>query len=558
MKIIRFLLRTSRWLLLLSIITGATAGIGSAYLLAVVNESVNDVGGLNAAQGWAFAGVVLFVVGNELISRLVLLRMSSAAVKRMRLSLCDQILHSPLRSLENKGTSGLMAALTDDIHRIAEALMALPAQCVNIAIAVACFGYLFWLSWELASAFVVIYSVGIIGHLLVMRLARPALVRGRQYWDTLIALYQGVIHGNKELKLHRNRRNVMRTDELLPAADRMMRNAWTANWIMASGTAYTQLIFFALIGMVLYVAPQYSTYETSVLTGFLLMALFVSSPIASIVGALPKFQKADIALKQVKSLGLTLSTQKTSDLSSVPVDARIARAEFNRIELRKVCYEYDSPSSEERSFSVGPMDLRFEPGELVFVIGGNGSGKSTFVRVLTGLYAPSSGDVFFNRVEIDTDNRDDYRQFFSAVFSDYHLFRSLNGLSIDTLDERAERYLEKLDLVGKVKVKNGLLSTVELSQGQKKRLALLSVFLEDRSIYVFDEWAADQDPTFKRVFYYEILPELKARGTTVIVVSHDDHYFDAADRVIRFEEGKVISDTRQDKSAERPVELATA
>ncbi len=558
MKIIRFLLRTSKWLLLLSILTGAIAGIGSAYLLAMVNESINMVGQLADEHGLLFAGAVLFVVGNELMSRLVLLRMSSTAVKRMRLSLCDQILHAPLRKLEEKGTSGLMAALTDDIHRIAEALMAFPAQCVNIAIAAACFAYLFWLSWELATGYVIIYGLGILGHLGFMRMARPALVRGRQYWDTLIALYQGVIHGNKELKLHRNRRNVMRSDELLPAAERMMNNAWTANWITASGTAYTQLVFFALIGLVLYVAPNYSQYESSVLTGFLLMALFVSSPIASIVGALPKFQKADIALKQIKSLGLSLSTQRGSDLSAVPVDARVARSEFLRIELRNVHYQYQSPSAEERPFSVGPMNLRFEPGELVFVVGGNGSGKSTFVRVLTGLYAPTKGDVFFNRVEIDSDNRDDYRQFYSAVFSDYHLFRSLNGLAIDMLDERAEGYLEKLDLVGKVKVKDGLLSTVELSQGQKKRLALLSVFLEDRSIYVFDEWAADQDPTFKRVFYYEILPELKARGTTVIVVSHDDQYFDAADRVIRFEEGRVVSDTRRVIEAELAADAVEA
>lgn len=552
MQLFRFLFQTSRWLLVLSVFTGAAAGIGSAYILAMVNASVHHVGQLQPAHGFAFVAAVLLVVGAELVSRLVLLRMSSSAVKRMRLSLCERILHAPLRLLEQRGTSGLMAALTDDIHRIAEALMALPAQCVNLAIAGACFVYLYWMSWELATGYLVIYSVGILGHLLVMRLARPSIVKGRQYWDTLIALYESVIHGNKELKLHRPRRNAVTVEELVPAADRMMRNAWTANWITASGTSFTQLIFFALIGLVLYVAPAYSSFAPEVLTAFLLMALFVSSPIAAIVGAMPKFQKADIALKQIESLGLSLDASGASDLQAELRDARVATHRFERIELRGVSYVYEPDQPGESPFTVGPVDLTVQPGQLLFVIGGNGSGKSSFIRILTGLYPPTEGTLDFNGVEITDENRDDYRQNFSAVFSDYHLFRSLKGLAVDSLDEAAGGYLDKLDLMGKVKVKHGLLSTVNLSQGQRKRLALLSAFIEDRNIYIFDEWAADQDPSFKRVFYYEILPELKARGKTVIVVSHDDHYFDVADRVIRFEEGRLVSDRRGPSAVEVP------
>jgi len=552
MQLFRFLLKNSRPLLLVSMAAGALAGAGSAYILARVNENINEIGSLQTAAGLVFLVLVMGVVLSELLSRLVLLRMSSSAVHEMRLNLCGQILRAPLRTVEQRGASGLMAALTDDIHRIAEALLVLPAQCVNLAIAVSCFVYLFLLSWPLATGFVVIFGIGIAGHELITRFARPQMIKGRQHWDDLIANYSGVINGNKELKLNRRRRNSLRSHELRPTADAMMAVAWKSNWIVATGTAFTQLVFFALIGLVLFVAPRFAVFETSVLTGFVMMALFMSGPIASIVGASPKFHMADIALKKIHSLGLSLAKTDEADAFDEASNGTEVSPRFEGIELQAVCYSYERDGAGETPFALGPIDLAIRPGELLFVIGGNGSGKSSFIRVLTGLYAPSAGMLRFNGEVVGNEQRDNYRQNFSAVFSDYHLFRSLNGLSSGHFIGQAADYLDQLDLTDKVVINDGKLSTVELSQGQRKRLALLTAFLEDRHIYVFDEWAADQDPAFKRVFYYQILPALKARGKTVVVVSHDDHYFDAADRVVRFEEGLVIEDRQVERAVPLP------
>jgi putative ATP-binding cassette transporter len=124
-------------------------------------------------------------------------------------------------------------------------------------------------------------------------------------------------------------------------------------------------------------------------------------------------------------------------------------------------------------------------------------------------------------------------------------------LEAPKLDDKAREYLVKLQLNHKLDVKEGVLSTTQLSQGQRKRLALLTAFLEDRSIYLFDEWAADQDPTFKQTFYDSLLPELKARGKTVIVISHDDRYYDVADRLIKLEDGKLEYDSEQLESREQ-------
>jgi putative ATP-binding cassette transporter len=155
---------------------------------------------------------------------------------------------------------------------------------------------------------------------------------------------------------------------------------------------------------------------------------------------------------------------------------------------------------------------------------------------------PETGEIRFNGRPVTDENREYYRQRFSMVFFDFYLFESLFGLEAPKLDEQAREYLTLLQLDHKVEIKDGVLSTTDLSQGQRKRLALLTAYLEDRPIYVFDEWAADQDPLFKEIFYYRLLPDLKAKGKTIMVISHDDRYYNVADRIIKLECGRIDSD----------------
>ncbi|MFD3701633.1 ATP-binding cassette domain-containing protein [Nocardia sp. NPDC058658] len=195
--------------------------------------------------------------------------------------------------------------------------------------------------------------------------------------------------------------------------------------------------------------------------------------------------------------------------------------------------------SEDAGFRLGPIDLVFEPGQITFIVGGNGSGKSTLAKLITGLYVPRSGSLSLNGERIDHDNIEWYRQNSSAVFTDFHLFEDYLGFDRPGIDAEVQRYLDELQISHKVTVKDGRLSTVDLSQGQRKRLALLTALLEDRQIYVFDEWAADQEPRFREVFYREILTDLKRRGKTVIVITHDDRYFDCADQLVKLDFGLV-------------------
>lgn len=542
MRLLKLLLDQSGFLLILSIASGIAAGAISSLMMALVNEGLSTIGQATISMAWLFLGLAITSILAKLTSRLLLMRMSTRTVKTLRLNLCGQLLKAPLRDIEKNGPSALMATLTEDVTRVAEALIALPEQCGNAAVAAACFVYLFWLSWPLALIYVGIFTVGIFIYRRIAARARPSMNKARETWDLLIENYNGLIHGNKELKLHRQRRNAFDVEGVRPTAVAMMNYSWGWNWILAIANANTQIIFFSLIGTALFIAPNYGVFAPGVLSGFVLMSLFMGGPISSIVGSLPNFNQADVALKKIESLGLSLASAEHRDVRDVDAGA-VTAPNFDEIELRGLRYDYSSDDN-EKSFSLGPLDLRINSGELIFVIGGNGSGKSSFARILTGLYTQTAGELYLDGERITDANRDDYRQHFSVVFSDYHLFRNLYGMSSLSFEDQAIEYISRLGLDSKVSVVGGELSTLELSAGQRKRLALLTAFLENRNIYLFDEWAADQDPTFKRVFYHEILPELKARGKTIIVISHDNQYFDLADRVVRFDNGRIVEDRR--------------
>lgn len=250
------------------------------------------------------------------------------------------------------------------------------------------------------------------------------------------------------------------------------------------------------------------------------------------VAALPSLLAARISLDKLETLELAPETQAIEPTDSL--------GDWQCLQLAGVEYRYPG-EGDEAGFDVGPIDLELRRGELVFLVGGNGSGKSTLARLLTGLHRPAAGEIRLDGRAVQAHQWQSYRQLFASVFTDFHLFARLLGPAGGEVSETlVGNWLERLRLRHKVRFAEGRLADTRFSQGQRKRLALLLAMLEDRDILILDEWAADQDPLFRRLFYRELLPQLKAAGKTIIAITHDDHYFDQADRLLKMDGGRLL------------------
>jgi putative pyoverdin transport system ATP-binding/permease protein len=297
--------------------------------------------------------------------------------------------------------------------------------------------------------------------------------------------------------------------------------------------------------MLLFLAPKVAPMPPETLTGYIFASLYMMTPVWAVVGTIPTFMKGRVSLAKIRELGAALASGSESAPNVQAKQGAVS------IEFRDVSYVYAAPGSEEKGFELGPINLTLESGQVIFLTGGNGSGKSTLVKLITGLYVPHSGSIRLNGTIIEDADRERYREHFSAVFADFYLFQELFGLDAAARDAEIRRYLTVLRMDGKVQVRDGKFTTTALSTGQRKRLALLTAYLEDRSVYVFDEWAADQDPSYKEIFYARLLPELKQRGKCVIVVTHDDRYFHLGDRVVKLENGRTDAGSAKVSELER-------
>ncbi len=510
-------------------------GACNAGLIAAVNSGLRNATQPVKAVVWAFIALGLGRLIASFASQMISVRFSQEAVASLRRNLVRAVLAAPLCELEKVGSARLIVALTDDVYNVTQALLGVPNFVVNISLLLGGAAYLGWLSWHLLLGLIGLALIGSLGYSLLTREAYRALNHAREEEDRLFKHFRALTEGVKELKLHRNRRGVFLSRDIQAATEGYQRYNVKAENGFICAQHWSHLLFYSLIGIILFCLPISGDVSGATRTGYVLTALYLMGPLAGVLSCFALFGRANIALQKILALGVSLRRLGTDDSPPGKLEQRIA---FDRLELVDVTHSYHH-EKDDSQFLLGPINLTFEPGELVFVVGGNGSGKSTLAKIITGLYTPESGAIRANGMLITEGNRDEYRQLFSTVFSDFFLFDNLLGLEHPDLDARAKKYLSSLNLDRNVRVRNGVFSTTALSQGQRKRLALLTAYLEDRPFYLFDEWASDQDPQFKDVFYTRLLPELRANGKAVVVITHDDKYFHLADRVIKLDYGRV-------------------
>lgn len=537
MNLLTFLLQSSRRMVTIALLTGFLSGGSSAALVALISLAL--AGNADIAPGviaWGFGGLAIATLLTDILARVVLIRLSQTAVFQLQLRLTRQILAAELSHLERLGAPRLMATLTEDVQAISNAIFVLPLLCINLAIVAASLVYIIWLSWPVFLMVVLLSLVATASCSVLLRRGRKLLVRARDDQDALFQHFRTVTEGIKELKLHFQRRQDFLQQDLQVTAQRFRRHNTDGLTLYAINESWGRLLLFFAIGLVLFIAPQVLNIDSRTIAGFVLTFTYLMGPLTMLVSKLPLLSKAGIALQKIEALGLALGGAAEPERIPAP----IAPA-WNSLELRSLTHSYGSDRDDSR-FTLGPIDLVLHPGQLVFLIGGNGSGKSTLAKLITGLYSPEAGEIHLNGQPITSENREWYRQHFSVVFADFYLFDRLLGVENPDLQTQANHYLKLLHLDRKVTLAQGQLSTIALSQGQRKRLALLTSYLEDRPIYLFDEWAADQDPVFKQIFYTQLLPQLRDRGKTILAITHDDQYFHLSDRLIKLDYGRVEFD----------------
>lgn len=543
MKLLRLLLQSAWHVVLLSVLAGLVCGASSAGLIALINARLSTAAPDNSLA-WGFVGLSLILLLSSSASQVLISRVVQKVIADLRLRLSQRILASPLRQLEEIGAPCLLSTLTEDVGAISFASSSLATLGINIALLLGCLTYLTWLLPASPSLFGLLFLIfGIWSYALLENRGNQYFKLARNEQDRLFHHFQTITQGTKELQLHQQRRRAFTEEDLQPSIARSQRYQVAALDWFAIATSWGLLLFFIPIGLFLFTPIANTVLSAATLSSYALTIIFMISPLTGLLYTLPELNRANIALQKIESLGLILiplTRQGTDQVAShsILLDRTVPSPEWHCLQLSAVIHTYPS-DRDDRQFTLGPIDLTLYPGELVFIVGGNGSGKSTLIKLITGLYTPEAGRIQLDHCVITEQCQEWYRQQFSAVFSDFYLFDRLLGLENLALEQQAQTYLQQLHLETKVTIQSGTFSTTLLSQGQRKRLALLTAYLENRPIYVFDEWAADQDPIFKAVFYKQLLPDLIKRKKTVLVATHDDRYFHLADRLIKLEHGRM-------------------
>ncbi|MFN6275741.1 MAG: ATP-binding cassette domain-containing protein [Microcystis sp.] len=600
MEFLRFLLAISWKHITIAIVAGLVSGVGNALLISLINREVHEGHAVNALQ--YFSILAIFIIVTSMISQFMLIFLSQNAIYELRVKLSKNILSSPLEHLERLKENRLLVSFTDDVHTLTHAVASVPNICVDFATVVGCFVYFAWLSNALfvltiASTVSAIWFVQTI-----LNKAERLFFKSREEEDTLFKHFKALMSGIKELKLNQSKRQAFMEKELQSSAVQLRQLNTKAMKRFAIANGFGQLSQFLSLGFILFILPLFLDIPLTMLAAYVLIGTFIALPMQNMLNRIPELVRGNIALRKIERMKLSLSSLSEADTLVLSISPS-CQLQFQAVTYRYhpelppfppegfpeghppfppegfpeglsqgfanslPALVPESPSSErklipfpshppysqkgnpppppradEKGFLLGPISFSWQPGELIFIIGGNGSGKSTLAKLITGLYPPLSGAIYLNGKRITQDNVEWYRQHFSAIFYDFYLFDSFLGFDRPNLDQEVENYLMQLQLAHKVTIKNGVLSTTELSQGQRKRLALLTAYLEDRPIYVFDEWAADQEPRFRELFYKQILLQLKERGKIVIVISHDERYFHLADHIIKLDYGAVESE----------------
>lgn len=537
MRLLLLLLRTSRWDAITGIIAGAAVGLSASGFAWVLQAMVAHRGEHWVAYALTFAGCWLTYGLGSVLAGNRLSRVAQRTVRELRLSISRRILEIPLPVLE-RDHERIFPVLTEDISAISTATRRLPGALSGFTTVLGCFVMLGIIAWPLALSVLVLLGLALGVYVLPLRQFQKHLTLWRADWDRFAMLLNAIVHGHKELILDRRKRTAFFDEQLEPIARKQEDEITSANtWEILVGR-WGELLILLGAGLLLFTLPwhAWATYEQ--FGRFIFVTLFILAPLSTIVGFSTDLGRVQLAISRINDLGVFLDRNAAEPPAAIELSNRAPR----HLALRDVGYQHSGKNGP--TFALGPISIAFDRPEVVLINGGNGSGKTTLLKVMCGLYSATSGTISIDDQPLTPATLDTHRARFGVIFSDFFLFPSLLGYAQASTDE-STRLLREMQLDRHVQLNtDGEFSTTQLSQGQRKRLALVAALLEDKPIYIFDEWAADQDPGFRRYFYERILPDLRDRGKLVLAISHDEAYYHLADRHLHLIDGRITQDSR--------------
>lgn len=513
-----------------------TKGILFTLLVFVVNQSAeisvaNEVPEIRLFFLYLAIGAAALICTNYTITRSSIIAVTT--VRKVRVRLIDKLRQTELQFLENTDKGKIYARINQDtdliMHGMPQATGVLDAvfSCIFLFIYIAFVSLAGFVL--LVSLIIILYGIFFFNYFKI----REKLDAAKQKEASFFDLLNDTLSGFKEIKINTRKNNALFAD--IRAISRETEQLKTEGGVKSNqNVALAFAVYVGLLGVVAFLVPLFTWADTQIVVTLVSLVLFLFGPLNAISNGIPVIMRLNMSVENLEKLESGIDAFRAPDtFASLDIPGK-----FKKIVLSSVGFRYTDEEG-ETLFTLAPADLTIRQGEVLFIVGGNGSGKSTLLKLLTGLYYPlADGRIILNDQTVTRENYQAYRELFSIIFTDFHMFKKLYG--VKSVDEKEVKHLlREMDIHTKTEYTDGRFTNTDLSTGQRKRLAYISVLLENKPIYVFDEWAADQDPTFRRHFYERFLEDMRAMNKTVIAVTHDDRYFNRADRVIKMEEGKI-------------------
>lgn len=523
--------KQDKYIFLLTILS-IVSGLGNSIIIFTVNEALNRTSDqASTLFMYCLFGMILYVFGQRIV-RNKMIDIANHYVYNMRMNIVNGLLASPYTQFEQLSNGNINAIINGDIQVMSNSPNIIVSLITNLGTLICCYVYLAVLNKKLLLCSTIVIIFAVVVYLLTGKNNGILWEQTRSLQDIFYDYVNDLILGFKQLKMNFLKSKEFKEDIEVNCINYTQKNV-EASKNFTTVFVIGELVFTIVIMSVAFLFPVLFPYVTSsTLKTYVFVFLFMAGPLSGVMNSVPELIKTNISLKRIKEFQSNL--QKYSEAA---VEEKVNVIDKNKevlIEVLNVEYQYKNDI--DKSFKIGPMNCEFRSGEITFITGGNGSGKTTFLKLLSGLYQPDKGEIRLNGHVL----KEKIGEIYSNVFSDFYLFKKLYGINSDEKQTEINELLELLQISEKLKVENGELSTLNLSTGQKKRVALMISYLENKPVYIFDEWAADQDPQFRKLFYEKLLINLRNQGKCVIAITHDDRYFHLADKLIKMDFGTLV------------------